>query len=104
MTTVFVLTDRLTQNRKVNMASRFAELNDEIDNLVKNKDSKRTQSAVEKSVKLLRDYLAAQKANCEFETFSSEDLDTHLNIFFANVRTRDGKFFKKSWLTFKIRA
>lgn len=77
--------------------SRFARISaEELDVLDGQKDSKNTKRVIRRSVSLFREFLGE---NCEFEGFTTEELDKSLRSFFASIRKTDGSELKKSSLT-----
>ena len=77
------------------MASRFGNLNDDdIEEIIKNKDKKNTKKVVEKSVQVLRSYLQEKNMPDDFENLPEDELDNVLMEFYANARTKSGAFYK----------
>ena len=69
---------------------------DNISELMKSKDSKSTQRAVTRSIKLFRDFLIQTNESGEFETYTKQKLDEMLRLFYASIRKKDGEMMKKS--------
>jgi hypothetical protein len=62
---------------------------------MKSKDSKSTQRAVTRSIKLFRDFLIQNNESGEFETYTKQKLDEMLSLFYASIRKKDGEMMKK---------
>ena len=71
---------------------------DEIANLLSNKDSVNTKKSTKLAVKCFRDFLSEISDNIEFETYSSEELNRALKSFYVGARKTDGSQFKKGAL------
>ena len=69
---------------------------DNISELMKSKDSKSTQRAVTRSIKLFRDFLIQNNEPGEFETYTKQKLDEMLRLFYESIRKKDGEMMKKS--------
>jgi hypothetical protein len=69
---------------------------DNISELMKSKDSKSTQRAVTRSIKLFRDFLIQNNEPGEFETYTKQKLDEMLRHFYASIRKKDSEMMKTS--------
>ena len=72
---------------------------DNISELMKSKDSKSTQRAVTRSIKLFRDFLIQKNEPGEFETYTKQKLD-EMRLFYALIRKKDGEMMKKKFSKF----
>jgi hypothetical protein len=63
---------------------------------MKSKDSKSTQRAVTRSIKLFWNFLIQKNEPGEFETYTKQKLDEMLILFYASIRKKDGEMMKKS--------
>ena len=85
--------------QKRDIGSRFGQLDeDDIADLERKKDKPNTKKQIQKSVRLFRKYCEETLQNKDFESLSKPDLDKTLRLFYANVRTETGDYYKKSSL------
>ncbi len=79
--------------------ARFGSLtNTYVDQLIENKDSTSTKNAVKKAVRIFTEYVQLQPEKPKIDELSAQDLNRHLKLFWANVRTAAGEQYKKSSL------
>jgi len=80
-------------------AVRFATLTEEdLAVLIDGKESKNTKVATKHAVKLFREYLDTKLVNSDFDNFSEDELNTRLKTFYAELRNKDGKVYKRTTL------
>jgi len=82
------------------MAKRFHLADDnEIEELLFNKDSINTKKSTAAAVKCFRQSLVESgRENTQFEDYELSELDTALKAFYAGARKTDGSLFRKSAL------
>ena len=68
----------------------------EIENLLKEKDAKSTKKATKHSVNILREFCQEKGMEVEFEKLEKEELDNLLKTFYANARRKDGSHYTKN--------
>jgi hypothetical protein len=74
-----------TTNRQTLVMAFVDITEDNISELMKSKDSKSTQRAVTRSIKLFRDFLIQKNEPEEFETYTKQKLDEMLRLFYASI-------------------
>jgi hypothetical protein len=57
-----------------------------ISELMNSKDSKSTQRAVTRSIKLFREFLIQKNEPGEFETYTKQKLNEMLRLFYASIK------------------
>ena len=72
---------------------------DNIQDLLTNKDSKETKRQVDRAVKIFRNFLLNDNVTTELESLSKSELNEHLRTFYASIRKKDGEVMKKTSLT-----
>ena len=78
--------------------SRFTSASEqEIKELVKEKDSKRTAKATEVSWRVFKQYCEAKSVSFNEKTTTKAELDNILKHFYIEVRKQDGKLYKKDF-------
>ena len=85
-------------------ASRFSELNeDELQDLLDNRSSESTKRMIKSTLAVLRSYLEEKGMEIgELESQSSEQLNSTLRKFYAEVKKVDGeRYAKKSMITIR---
>ena len=76
---------------------RFANIsNEQLDQLLKDKDAKNTIKQTEMHSKTFSDYLRFKDIHIAFETVSKETLDAVLSRFWVEVRQQNGSMYKVS--------
>jgi hypothetical protein len=79
--------ERLVKINKCHLSNKMTE--DNISELMKSKDSKSTQRAVTRSIKLFRDFLIQNNEPGEFETYTKQKLDEMLRLFYESIRKKE---------------
>lgn len=78
---------------------RFASLTDDnLSNILKEKDSLNTRKATDRSVRLFKKYLQEKELDQEFENYTLQELDEVLCKFYSEARNEKGDLYKKSTL------
>lgn len=78
----------------------FIQVDEEnIRNLLQNKDSKQTQRTVKRGVNRFRQFLTTNSVDSNFETFTKPDINENLRKFYVAVRKEDGEMMKSTSLT-----
>ena len=76
--------------------SRFANVSDEeLRNLVKEKDAKRTQKASDQSWRTFESYCKEKSIVFDINTVSKHELNNILKTFYLEVRKRDGQLYQE---------
>ena len=68
----------------------------DIQDLHDQKDSLNTKKSVNHSVKVVREYCKEKGSNVEFEKLDPKELDELLELFYVDVRKKDGELYKSS--------
>jgi hypothetical protein len=84
-----------------NNSDRFASLTDQdIENLISNKNSKNTKLGTSYSIKILEDYCVSKLGYSDsgnaISTLAAGPLAEILKKFYAEIRTKDGGFYSKN--------
>ena len=75
--------------------TRFATANKEqLNELIRNKDSSNTSRNMETSVKIFREYLRSKNLPVDFENFEKERFAKVLTQYYVEVRREDGTQYK----------
>jgi hypothetical protein len=84
--------------------------NQQLDNIVEDKDAKNTKRSTNQAVRLFRKYLTEKELDVEFENYDPQTLNNTLGKFYSEARTEDKKssqqtlrlcpdaVFSSSWL------
>jgi len=74
---------------------RFATINEqELQELINNKDAANTKRSTETSVAIFREYLQLKGYPVEFEEYEKDRLASVLKYYYADVRREDGHYYK----------
>jgi integrase len=79
------------------MAKRFASVEDEeLDNILNNRDSSNTKNVIRMATNVLREYVNENSILMEdFEQLPKQDLCEKLRTFYASLRNKKGEFYSK---------
>ena len=78
---------------------RFAgRTEQEIENLIRSKDSSSSKKATKQAVKILREFCSEKEIPTNFENLTKTQLNELLRNFYANARKADGSFYTKNTL------
>ena len=78
---------------------RFAgQTEQEIENLIRSKDSSSTKKATKRAVKILREFSSEKEIPTNFENLTKTQRNELLRNFYANARKADGSFYTKNTL------
>ena len=83
----------------INM-SRFASLSEEeIENIISDKDAKRTKKATEQSWSVLKSYCEEKQIDLNIHNITKQELNDLLKTFYVEARKADGNYYRKNSLT-----
>ena len=83
----------------VEQKKRFATVeDDDLKQLLTEKDVKSTRRATDSAVRTFKTYLHEKSLNEDFEEMTPSELDSTLSKLYAEARTEDGELYKKSSL------
>ena len=91
--------NKSTEPHGVMSGKRFAgRTEQEIENLIRSKDSSSTKKATKQAVKILREFCSEKEIPTNFENLTKTQLNELLRNFYANERKADGSFYTKNTL------
>ena len=78
----------------------FADITeDNIQDLLTNKDSKETKRQLDRAVMIFRYSLLNIYVTTELESLSKSEINEHLRTFYASIKKTDAELMKKTYLT-----